>query len=1108
MTKSAYEIVAEINGWGAAAETSEQSLTADEHDSFQKLASVLEDYETGHNKERSRLTIARMNAAIKLHDNLTGTMADLFESVADTEANQLDNVTRMRTTLWNTNTALERSRNPRSEFIASSTLKALTQPYDKRAPGRVTALYALTEAYTSEQAGALDRIPAMQLHSILNTIAKKQEGLFVFDPETQEVSLDAQLRRQIGTSTPGLLMQIENVLENANAGYAGYQHAKTNLAQGWSDAEALAAQIDATTDTDDRMRLANELHLQIEALVAGEKEGMGLIDKVTAETTLKNVHDKSEEYKLQYENYKYLSEKMRGGVSKSDQRVKALANPYFRQWAQQNGFSIGFSNVEENTYTAGRDDNRAFLAYGRQLKRPNMYGILSSPGMLTGEFVSYKLKPSEETLAQYQQKNGKYAYRVDTGEALTSKQVQRLNAQRDPRYLQITSAEGVTALYDKKAKKVYGWRATDEESGLYGWVELPRGDLVSAGVFLEDPPGTLDEKYAETAIPAIVTTETGKRRFMDSVDVLKPLESETDPTAESSQKEADEMIDGIPIIEERDDVPGAITKRGKMVKQHASKLANPENHGGYVEILNENGVIEKVKFDQIVDGQVVIEHTRSDVNVFNVRNAIVGRAAYRRGVPPEVDIEDEDLEGDRYSVGGINYVGHAQAVPGRQRKGVWDAILGWVSKDSMRGAEAEAVAAGEDAVDYEARDAARVAAEEAEAAEEAAAAQAGAEAQAGDVQILGDDFKADLEDDPFDYRRTAVVQDDGTIEWNYEHSKKGADEWVSTTGGLDKLKTWFSNQYEAPPEKRDREEQITTEFEKQAAAQEAREAREAKELEEFEFGEDTGLAAEEAARKAKGEETLERAFASVDAKSAKAKEERAEAERVAAENRAKFGDAGEWAGEAPTEDAVEQAKTTAEMAEERATSAEDVHWETVPTSDQEEATDAVQEPAEQSGGMSQTTVPGRGQRGKQLIQQMRDIAKRREERGEEVSGPMARLQQLEQLRKERKSGRSAAKAARSKEEQKERPVRAARKTRRAVKQMHRAYAEDFPIPGEEGKTARDIIKEGRPQQQMVNRSARVQREMIVAAKERRKERKEEEKRKRKEERDQAIAQRQ
>ena len=94
--------------------------------------------------------------------------------------------------------------------------------------------------------------------------------------------------------------------------------------------------------------------------------------------------------------------------------AKAVANPFFRQWAESNGFSLGTSDGDVLTYEPGSDDGRAIMAYALQAKT----NLRLAPR--AGRGVEYEGETYiEDRLTAYDiSRNKRRLYNSETGETI------------------------------------------------------------------------------------------------------------------------------------------------------------------------------------------------------------------------------------------------------------------------------------------------------------------------------------------------------------------------------------------------------------------------------------------------------------------------------------------------------------------------------------------------------------------------------------------------------------------------------------------------------------------------------------------------------------------
>ena len=724
MALSTFYTVAAQKGWTDDDLDQAQQTTVRDDYLYGTMSNALKGYIVGKEREANRRALGQLKNEIKLADVMMGNATDLRESIAKDVRSAHKNVTSLHREVVKTRGALSRARSPRSEVIASAARKAY------RDKGTVaSAAEALTNAYDRDTAGPMGRVREVELYNILHTVSEDIDGLFNVDEKTGAMSIN----EGAGLS-PVIKGALNDLIRRANSAQKDFTVEQRNLNQSWDTALATAKQLENEANADARAKLAIQLESQLDKLMVGEEGQMGLVDRATAKMKIDQIEETDRYYAEQMKTYEFIGKRIRGGTA-TDQEAKAFSNPGFRQWAKENGFHLGYV-TEDNVYIKGRDDGKAVNAWRRQKMRPNLRGSLSysrfgSPGSHTGEFVSYDVKYSPEQAVRFQLDNGMYAYDIASGKGVTPAMAERIKDARNNRYAVITSDEGGTLLFDKQTQEL---RAKNKD-GVYDIV-IPPKRAIAHGVLIDvDGVLTVTPNYAGKAEAASVMGSNGLPRFLTEEDLLRDAE------IVGSKELTAEILSIMPDIGEQAEPPGVYHKRGAKLKLHSERLSNPELAAGYVEIDNsDTGLRELDALSQIV-GPVVVENKRSDDDFWTVTEAAAAKRAGRQ-VEPGTELEPPPEGEDSYTYGGTKFVTLDDLDAQKQAGNVWSAIAGWVSRDksALQGVE-------EEDTEYEARDAARVAAEEAEAAEDAVAPSIGPEEDEppttrGEIEFEADD--ADL----------------------------------------------------------------------------------------------------------------------------------------------------------------------------------------------------------------------------------------------------------------------------------------------------------------------------------------------------------------------------
>lgn len=319
---------------------------------------------------------------------------------------------------------------------------------------------------------------------------------------------------------------------------------------------------------------------------------------------------------------------------------RLLANPEFRAWAEDNGFDIGQSRIDENgevIYSQGRHDERAILAFDQQRRTGKPVGFLGTSN--TGKRVRVTVTDPEER-ARLLEKND-------------------------------ITGTGQYAVLDGTVLSPEAYRAELRKSGYapqgIDYAQTPEGDIYfrNAGVVYKYDPTNNSTAAIEGAVPAglsfqpaVVFGADGKPlRYMGDADFqnLPAVLAENGVGfADDSEKKAIDAASPIKLVS-ADQLPslGEMTFDGYLDKANARDIAErgpgvfSVNNGQYVfspgakiEVLETRGRGEPLtnslerRAQRRAAGVVQPSLTPEQVRTARIREQQMQRAAAEAGLPP------------------------------------------------------------------------------------------------------------------------------------------------------------------------------------------------------------------------------------------------------------------------------------------------------------------------------------------------------------------------------------------------------------------------------------------------------------------------------------------
>jgi hypothetical protein len=634
-------------------QTSSPSSREIDLDYFERLTAVLADYRAQGLSEINQAALKEMEAQIKLLDVQTSYVTETRESQGRDMRAALAARQRYLSGVGNNITKLGTVSSPqRARIVEPAVVKA--QAGDQTGAWR-TAIEGIQEV------GPLGAVPDPALVGIFGSLVTQLDGI-EWDPNTGTVTATGTV--DFGDAA---FAELQRIGQRASTAHISQLQARQSL-------EDLSGRLGGLSSSlmgggEITQEELDAIDAEAKEIFTRSNEAYGLLDR---ETIASRVDEFTQDDKV-YTEYDALWNQLRDDLfpkeAEASRRAVIMADPYFRQWAEENGFRrIG--RTVDGQYVPGAADDRALKRYMLQVLRGGVdgRGKMSPIGRprMTGQIARVVVPVNPRDAETFRNANGRYF--VDgEGNYIDPENIRRLNrevagptlvsiAGMDPRNPDLRIIVGS----DISGGPLFAMNAANGEV-----VEVPAGQRTLYRQAVQEEADAAEGGLMDIGSPLIFTNEEGSAtRYAQAYDLRNAIEDSDTGRATISnlgdigqkfhQDVNDEMRANLPEFDEVDtwDPDQSRVMYGNLYALNAGDRANLAATGAQGDsaryIAGPNGP------ELVPDGaQIEIVGNRPASAFFDIIVPDFFYVRARRGAQAaeEVEAEEELTEGERVPQG-------------------------------------------------------------------------------------------------------------------------------------------------------------------------------------------------------------------------------------------------------------------------------------------------------------------------------------------------------------------------------------------------------------------------------------------------------------------------